>query len=155
MSTVTTVLGTRTQLSGAAAALASLANVTYVLIGTITIVASNKVPADLEIELSATPGTVSGTMPGIYLFAQLSMDGTNFGSGPTSGTTTTDEANLVPIGFLPLNTSAALKRGFFSLAAVCPNFTLPYAVKIIAKNSSGAALASGDVYTQLQTGDIT
>ncbi len=155
MATPTTILGTRTQLSGAAAALALLANATYVLLGTITIAASNKVPNDLLVELSATPGTVAGTTPGVYLFAQLSADGTNYGSGPTTGTTTTNEQNLIPLGFLPLNTSSTIERGFFSLAAVCPNFTLPYSVKLIAKNAAGVALVTGDVYTQVQTGDIT
>jgi hypothetical protein len=147
--------GTRTQLSGAAAALNSLASATYVVLGTITHNASGKTPLDCLVELAATSGTVSGNKQ-LVLFAQPSLDGTNFGTGPTSGTTTTDEPDLVFIGALPLNSNATLQRKIFSLASAFGG-VLPYATKLIAKNDSGAALASSgnDVYTSDITGDLT
>jgi hypothetical protein len=155
MTTAKLAQGTRTQLSGAAAALNSLANVTYVTLGTITHNSSGKTPLDCLVELSATSGTVAGNKQ-LVLFAQMSLDGTNFGSGPTSGTTTTDEQNLVQIGSLPLNSNATLQRKTFSLAAAFGG-VLPFATKLIAKNDSGAALASSgnDVCTMDVTGDLT
>lgn len=155
MSTVKTAQGSRTQLSGAAAALNSLASATYVVLGTLTHNSSGKAPLDVLVELSATPGTVSGNKQ-LVLFAQASLDGTNFGTGPTSGTTTTDETDLHFVGTLPLNTNSTLQRKVFSLAAVFGG-ALPYATKLIAKNDSGAALASSgnDCYTMDITGDVT
>lgn len=147
--------GTRTQLSGAAAAMNSLASATYVVLGTITHNSSGKVPLDCLVELAATSGTVAGNKQ-LVLFAQPSLDGTNFGTGPTSGTTTTDEPDLMFIGTLPLNTNATLQRKIFSLAMPYGG-VLPYASKLIAKNDSGAALASSgnDVYTSDISGDLT
>lgn len=155
MSTVKTAQGSRTQLSGAAAALNSLASATYVVLGTLTHNSSGKAPLDVLVELAVTPGTVAGNKQAV-LFAQPSLDGTNFGTGPTSGTTTTDEPDLVLIGVLPLNTNSALQRKIFSLAAAFGG-VLPYATKLIAKNDSGAALASSgnDLYTMDITGDVT
>lgn len=136
----------RTQLSGAAAALNSLASATYVVLGTITHATND--PLDSKIEVAVTPGTVSGNKQ-LKLFCQASLDGTNFETGPTSGTTTTDEPNLRFIGVLPLGTNAAQQRGVFDLAAAYPSGALPYASKLIAFNDTGAALASSgnDVYT--------
>lgn len=136
----------RTQLSGAAAALNSLASATYVVLGTITHATND--PLDSKVEVYVTPGTVSGNKQ-LVLFAQASLDGTNFETGPTSGTTATDEPNLRCIGVLPLNTNSTQQRGIFDLSAAYPSGSLPYATKIIAKNDSGAALAGSgnDVYT--------
>jgi hypothetical protein len=156
MTTAKLAQTSRTQLSGAAAALNSLANVTYVVLGTITHNSSGKTPLDCLVELAVTPGTVSGNKQ-IILFAQASLDGTNFGTGPTSGTTTTDEPNLIRLGAIPLNTNSTLQRQIFSIAAAMAGSVLPYATKLIAKNDSGAALASSgnDVYTLDETGDLT
>lgn len=156
MTTAKIAQSARTQLSGAAAALNSLASATYVVIGTITHQSGGKVPLDCVVELAVTPGTVAGNKQAI-LFAQASLDGTNFGTGPTSGTTTTDEQNLVRIGALPLNTNATLQRFTFSLAASMPGQILPYASKLIVKNDSGVAFAGSgnDCYTVDNTGDLT
>lgn len=155
MSTVKNAQTTRTQLSGAATALNSLANATYVAIGTITHNSAGKTPVDCLVEVSITPGTVSSSQRAI-VFAQKSLDGTNFQTGPTSGTTTTDESNLTRIGVLPLNSNATLQRDVFSLAQAFGG-TLPFATKIIVKNESGASFAASgnDCYTVDITGDIT
>jgi hypothetical protein len=155
MTTAKLAQGTRTQLSGAATALNSLASATYVALGTVTHNASGKAPLECFVELAITPGTVAGNKQAV-LFAQASLDGTNFGTGPTSGTTTTDESNLVLIGTLPLGTNATLQRKVFSLATSFGG-VLPYATKLIVKNDSGAAFASSgnDVYTLDASGDLT
>lgn len=147
--------GARTQLAGAAAAMNNLANVTYVTLGTITHNSGGKVPLECLVELSVTPGTVAGNKQAV-LFAQVSLDGAAFTSGPASGATVTDEQNLLYIGTLPLATNAALQRRVFSLAL--PNGgVLPFATKLILKNDSGAALAATghDLYMLDVSGDLT
>lgn len=129
----------RTQLSGAAAALNSLASGTYVVLGTITHTTND--PLECKVELKVTPGTVSSNKR-VVLFAQASLDGTNFETGPTSGTTTTDEPNLRYVGELPLNTNSTAQTGIYDLSGAYPSGALPYATKLIAKNETGAALAS-------------
>lgn len=144
MATVTTTNGSRTNLGS----LGTLTNGTYLNVGTLTFDTNN--PLDVEIEVSATPGTVSGNKQ-LLVFAQKSVDGTNFETGPTSGTTTTDEPNLTFVGALPLGTNSTLQRRVFSLAPAF-GYTLPFAAKIIVRNDSGAALASGSVeYSEITT----
>lgn len=144
MATVTQALGSRTNLGS----IGTLANGTYLNVGTLTF-NTNK-PIECFIEVSATPGTVSGNKQ-LVVFAQPSVDGANFGTGPTSGTTTTDEPNLKFIGTLPMNTNSTLQRQVFALSAAFGG-ALPYAAKIIVKNDSGAALASGSVeYSEVTT----
>lgn len=144
MANVTQTVGTRTNLGS----LGTLANVTYVNAGTITFDTANNV--EVLLEVSATPGTVSGNKQ-IVVFAQKSLDGTNFETGPTSGTVTTNEPNLTFIGTVPLPTNSTLQRKTFSLAMAFGG-VLPFACKIICKNDSGAALASGSVeYAEVVT----
>jgi hypothetical protein len=148
--------GARTQLAGAAAALNNLGGVpaNFATIGNVTHNSAGKVPLDCFVELAITPGTVSGNKQAV-LYAQASLDGTNFGTGPASGATATDEANLVFVGTLPLGTNAALQRKTFSLAAAFGG-VLPFATRLIVKNDSGAAFAASghDTYTQDYSGDI-
>lgn len=144
MATVTQQLGSRTNLGS----LGTLAAGTYLNVGTITF-DTNK-PLEVVLEVSSTPGTVSGNKQ-LVVFAQESLDGTNFETGPVSGTSTTDESNLTFIGTVPLNTNSTLQRGVFKLS---PSFggALPFAAKIIVKNDSGVALASGSVeYAEVTT----
>src|SRR4051812_38819124 len=105
----TDVPGSRTLL-GAGTEMNSLANVTYVNNGTITAAGAT----DIVVEVAVTPGTVSGNKQ-VLVFAQLSEDNTNFTTGPSSGTTTTDQVNLKQIGVIPANTNATLQRDMFSL----------------------------------------
>lgn len=144
MATVTQAVGARTNLGS----IGTLANVTYLNVGTINF-NTNK-PVEVQLEVSATPGTVSGNRQ-LVVFAQKSLDGTNFESGPSSGTTTTDETNLTFIGVLPLGTNAVLQRKVFPLAMAFGG-VLPHSARIIVKNDSGAALASGSVeYSEVTT----
>lgn len=156
MATAKLTQGARTQLTGAAAALNGLASATYVVLGTITHNAAGKIPLACSVELFVTPGTVAGNKQ-IVLFGQASLDGTNFGTGPTSGTSAVDETNLVLIGAIPLNTNAVMQRRTFSIELAMPGGVLPFATKLIAKNDSGVALAAtgNDVFTLETSGDIT
>lgn len=142
MATVKQVVGSRTSLT--TSALNSLASATFVSAGTIT--HNTNQPLDVMVEVTATPGTVSGNKQ-LVVFAKISLDGTNFTSGPESGTTTTDEPDLFFVGTVPLNTNSTAQTKTFSLAAALGG-VLPYASKIIVKNDSGAALnaSGGSVY---------
>lgn len=146
MATITSVVGTRTSLT--TSALNSLASATYVNAGTITFNGTDPLGALLEV--AATPGTVSGNKQ-LVVFAQESLDGTNFMTGPTSGTTTTDEPNLRFLGVLPVNTNSTAQTTVIRYPE-----PIPYAAKIIVKNDSGAALAASghSVYYSLITGAV-
>lgn len=136
-------------------ALNSLASATYVSAGTITWLASTLVNLTSKLEVEVTPGTVSGNKQ-VLVFARVSMDGTNFSTGPVSGSSATDEPNLMFIGVIPCNTNATLQRGMFDLAAAFGG-ALPAAAQIIIKNETGAALAASGhaVYHTSVDGDIT
>lgn len=153
MASFTTVLGTRTAFT---ITLNSLANVTYVAATGVDFhnITGSKAPLDIILELEITPGTVAGNKQAL-LFVQISLDGTNFSTGPTSGTTVTDQPNLYRIGALPMNTNATLQRKGFSIVSALG--FVPWSVKPIVFNDSGASFAgSGNAcnYTII-TGDAT
>lgn len=151
MSTITSVQGSRTSLT--TTALNSLASAAYVVAGTLTHNANK--PLDCLIEVTVTPGTVSSNKQ-VVVFAQRSMDGTNFETGPTSGTTTTDEPDLTFIGTVPCNTNSTAQTKVFSLLNAYGGAGLPYASKIIVKNETGASLAASghSVYYAEITGSV-
>lgn len=136
MADITLVVGARTELT--TSALNSLGSATYVSAGTINHTTND--PIDVLVEVAVTPGTVSGNKQ-VLVFAKASLDGTNFSTGPESGTTTTDEPNLMFVGAIPCGTNATLQRGVFSLAAAFGGL-LPQQTRVVIKNDSGAALAS-------------
>lgn len=135
MGAVTISTGTKTTLTSTA--LDSLASATYVEAGTIDVSALN--PLDVIIEVEATPGTVS-SFKQVSVFVQTSLDGVDYSTGPVSGTTTTNEANLKFIGVVPLGTNAQLQRNSFSILAALKS--VPPYFKVICKNETGAALAA-------------
>ena len=142
MATVKQVVGSRTSLT--TSALDSLASATFVSAGTIT--HNTNQPLDVLVEVTATPGTVSGNKQ-LVVYAKASLDGTNQTTGPETGTTVTDEPNLYFVGALPLNTNSTTQTKVFSLAAAYGGL-LPYASEIVLRNDSGAALnaSGGSVY---------
>ena len=105
------------------------------------------IPLDVTLEVECTPSTATTGNKQLILFAKLSLDNINFGSGPESGTTTTNELDLHWIGTLPCNDNSQ-HRKMFSLAG------LPVAryLKLVVKNDMGVALASGTVYRADITG---
>lgn len=147
MATIKVEAGTRTTLT--TSAVNSLASATYVSAGVIDV--SSVDPLDVVVEVEITPGTVSGNKQGV-VFARVSMDGTNYSSGPTSGTTATDEPNLKFLGTVPLNTNAALQRNALSVISAL-GYVPPF-LEIVIKNDSGATVAaSGNaVYYTTYTG---
>ena len=135
MTTITVGAGSRTSLT--TTALNSLASATYVSAGVIDV--STVDPLDVVVEVEATPGTVAGNKQ-LVVFARVSMDGTNYSTGPVSGTTATDEPNLKFLGTVPINTNATLQRNALSVVSAL-GYVPPY-LEIVVKNDSGAALAS-------------
>jgi hypothetical protein len=142
MTTYTLAQGTR---SSSVLNLGTLASATYVTSSAIDLGAT--IPPDVTFELECDPnGTPSGNKQ-LVLFCKFSLDGTNYGSGPESGTTTTEEGDLHYIGAMP-TVDTNTHRKFFSLAG------LPVAryLKLVAKNDMGVALTSGNVYRADITG---
>lgn len=141
MTTLKQVQGTRTALT--VTGLSTLASATYV--ASSAYVANTNQPLDVIVEVDmATTNTPAGNKQ-VVVFVQESLDGTNFRSGPTSGTTTTDEPNLRPLGNIPMNSSGVTEIGTFSIAQALGY--MPYAFKVVLKNDLGVALTSGAVYT--------
>jgi hypothetical protein len=136
MGTATYAQGTR---SSTVLNLGTLASATYVTSSAIDL--GTAIPMDVTFEVEANAnGTPSGNKQ-LVLFAKFSLDNTNYGSGPESGTTATEEADLHFLGVLPMNDTND-HRKFFSLSG------RPIAryLKIVAKNDLGVALTSGNVY---------
>lgn len=147
MATITAIVGTRTSLT--VTGLGTLASATYVTSSAYNITTTD--PLDIIVEVEAATGTTPTGNKQLVVFAKGSLDGTNFGSGPESGTTTTDEPDLHFVGTLPMNTITTTHRKLFSLAAAFGG-VLPQQVKLVLKNDLGVALTSGAVYTSEVTG---
>ncbi len=146
MSTVKQVVGTRT----AVLDLGTLSNANYVT-SSAQATATNQ-PVDVVIEVYGAAGSVGGNQQ-LVVFIKESLDGTNYRSGPESGTTTTDEKNLKPMGSVPVKTASTTERGFFSVFETL-GFVPPY-YKIVVKNDIGAALTSGYVYASEVSNTVT
>lgn len=129
--------------------LSSLANVTYVT-STAAVDLGTPVPLDDLLELAVTVGSVSGNQQ-VLLFVQVSVDGANYTSGPTSGTTVTDQPDLYYVGRVPCNTSSSAHRGVFSLYQALG--FVPRYYKPVVFNDSGAALTAGTMSHTTVKGD--
>ena len=128
--------------------LGTLASATYVTSSAIDLSAT--IPKDVTFEVECDPnGTTTGNKQ-LVLFAKFSLDNTNFGSGPESGTTATEEGDLHPLGVLPC-VDTNTHRKFFNLAG----HPVTRYLKIVAKNDMGVALASGNIYRADITGVST
>lgn len=145
MTTYTLAQGAR---SASILTLGTLAASTYITSSAIDLGAA--IPLDVTIEVECDPnGTPSGNKQ-LLVFAKFSLDNTNWTSGPESGTTATEEADLHFVGSVPTNDTNTHRR-LFSLRG------LPIAryAKIVCKNDLGVALTSGAVYRASITGDST
>lgn len=125
---------------------ATLAAGTYVAGSVIDLSIDIPLFITFEIEANAN-GTPSGNKQ-LVLFLQWSLDNTNFQTGPTSGTTTTEEADLDWGGALPMNDTNDHRKFF----VVYPKGRY---VRPILKNDLGVALTSGNVYRADWTGEST
>lgn len=142
MATVKQIVGTRTSL--AFSGLSTLASATYVRNTTAYDCTTNQ-PLDVIIEVDAATTNTPASNKQLVVFIQESLDGTNFRSGPISGTTTTDEPNLRFIGTLPMNSVTTTQIGTFSLVASLGY--IPNKFYVVIKNELGVALTSGTVFT--------
>lgn len=142
MATFTQAQGTK---SASILNLGTLASATYIASSAIDL--GTSIPLDVTFEVECVPSAATSGSKQLILFAKLSLDNTNFGSGPESGTTTTDEPDLHWIGTLPVNATGT-HRKTFSLSG------LPVAryLKLVVKNDMGVALTSGNVYRADITG---
>lgn len=134
------VLGSRTSLTSSS--FSTLASGNYCASSAYNC-ATNE-PHDVIVEVEcATTGTPASNKQ-VVVFVKESLDGTNFRSGPESGSTTTDERNLQLLGVIPMNSSSTTQRATFSVAnalGYCPD-----QFKIVCKNELGVALTSGAIY---------
>ena len=135
--------GTRTS---AVLALGTLAAATYVTSSAVDLGADVPIFITFEAEANAN-GTPSGNKQ-VVLFIKWSLDNTNFGSGPESGTAATEEADLDFVGVMP-TVDTNDHRKFF----VC--YPKARYFKLVAKNDLGVALTSGNVYRADWTGEST
>lgn len=138
MATTTYTQGAR---SSAVLALGTLASATYVTSAAIDLGASIPFDVVFEVECNAN-GTPTGNKQ-LLLFCKCSLDNSNYGSGPESGTTATEEADLHLIGVLP-TVDTNDHRKFFSLRDA--GVPITRYLKLVAKNDMGVALTSGNVY---------
>ena len=125
--------------------LKTLGSATYITSSAIDLGAD--LPLDVTLEVECDPnGSPTGNKQ-LMIFVKFSLDNSNFGSGPESGTTATEEDDLHYVGRLPTNDTNT-HRKFFSLMG------LPTAryLKIVVKNDMGVALTSGNVYMAAITG---
>lgn len=144
MATVKQIVGTRTSLAYNSTDLSTLASATYVQNTTAYDCTTNQ-PLDVIVEVDvATTNTPSGNKK-VDVFIRDSLDGTNFRSGPTSGTTTTREPNLRFLGSVPLTTASTTEIGTFSILQALGY--VPDSFYIVIKNDLGVALTSGTVFT--------
>jgi len=125
-------------LSTTATSLSTLASGTYLVSTNISHVTNDPLDVLIDVQINTT-NTPTGNKQ-LVVFAQASLDGTNFTSGPTSGTTTTDEPDLYFVGTVPVN-QAGTHRKIFSLAAAYSG-TLPHTSKLVFKNDMGVAITN-------------
>lgn len=124
----------------------TLASATYITGSAVDLSADIPLFITFEVEANAN-GTPSGNKQ-LVLFLKWSLDNTNYQSGPESGTTATEEADLDFAGSLPMNDTNDHRKFF----VVYPKGRY---VKPILKNDLGVALTSGAVYRSDWTGETT
>lgn len=142
MATVKQVVGTRTSLTFSG--LSTLASATYVR-NTTAYACNTNQPLDVIVEVDVeTTNTPTGNKQ-VAVFVQDSLDGTNFRSGPSSGTTATREPNLRLLGVVPVTSASTAEIGTFSVAQALGY--VPHSFYVVVKNDLGVALTGGTVFT--------
>jgi len=139
MTTTNQPLGTTTTLT--VTGLSTLAVATYAVSAALD-VSTNK-PVGLSVIVSVTPNGAPTGNKLIKVFVKPSLDGTTYGSGPETGTTTTDENQLRQIGVVRVTTSSQVATEVFEISQAF-NFQ-PYFQKLIFFNDCGVALSAATV----------
>lgn len=122
--------------------LSTLASGTYAVSSAID--HSTNDPLDVLLYVKANAAVPAGNKQ-LVVFAKGSLDGTNYGSGPESATTTTDEVDLHFVGVLPMTSPANVHAKVFSLASSYGGI-LPRNTKIVIKNDLGTSLQTGNIW---------
>ena len=141
MATVKQVQGTRTALT--IAALATLASATFCASSAYNCTTNQPLDVIVEVDV-ATTNTPAGNKQ-VVVYIQESLDGSNYRSGPTSGTSLTDQPNLKYLGTVPINSSSVTERATFSILQALGY--VPQYFQIVCLNDLGVALTSGSAYT--------
>jgi len=145
MADIRPVVGTNTSLT--VTGLSTLASATYVASNSINLTTND--PEDLLLDATVATTNTPGTNKQVVVFAQVSDDGSNWSTGPSSGTTTTDEPDLYVVGVIAVNTASTNHRKWFSLASALG--FMPKYVRFIFKNDLNVALTSATVnYAEVQ-----
>lgn len=137
MATVKQTVGAKT--ARTVSGLATLANLAYATSANVDNTSAQ--PSDQLVELTVTPGTVSGNKQAL-VFALASLDGTNFQTGANA----TDEQGMTFLGALPLNSNTTAQTKSFSVAVAFGGVLPPY-LRFVVKNESGAAFSSAALST--------
>jgi hypothetical protein len=96
----------------------------------------------VEVSVTIASAPSAGTQAAVY--AQMSLDGTNYQTGPTSGTATTSEPDLRLLGTVPVK-EVGQHTAFFSLIDAF-GFVPPY-FRIVVKNDTGVVFTAGAIFT--------
>lgn len=141
MAVIKQIVGARTTLT--VTGLSTLPSATYVASNSYT--CNTNQPIDVLLEVGITTTNTPAGNKQVVVFVQTSLDGTNYSSGPVSGTVTTDEANLIFVGYVPTNTISVTQTKIVSIFGALGY--VPYAFRVILKNDLGVALTGGTVFT--------
>jgi hypothetical protein len=144
MAVIKQIVGTRISLAYTGTTLSTLASGTYTENTTAYDCTVNQ-PLDVLIEVDATTTNTPTGNTQLVVFISESLDGTNYRSGPTSGTTTTREPNLKFLGTMRITTASQPEIAQFSLVQVLGY--VPAKFFVIIKNDLGVALTAGTVWT--------
>ena len=148
MNIVNPTLGARTNLP--CTGFASLASANYA-VSNPYVCATNK-PIDVVIEVEAATTNVPAGNKLLNVFLKETLDGINYRSGPETGTTTTDERDLLPLGTIRMNSQTTTHRGSFNITQFLGY--VPYGFKVVVKNDLGVTLTSAAMYTTEISGVI-
>lgn len=124
--------------------LSTLASATYVASAVIDNTTNSPVEKMVEVTVGTT-NTPAGNKQ-VCVFAIASYDNSVWQTGPTSGTTTTDEPLLTFLGSIPLQTASVNETKAFPIAVAYGGALPPY-VKIVFKDDLGVALTTGTAAT--------
>lgn len=141
MSTIKSVCGTRTSLT--VTGLGTLASATFVASNAYNCATNG--PLDVAVEVTVATTNAPAGNKQVQVFLSESLDGTNFRSGPTSGTSQTDILDLLPLGQLDLPVTAVTHIKTFSVREKLGYVPLQF--KVILLNDLGVALTTGTVFT--------
>lgn len=148
MATIKQHIGTKTALT--VTGLSTLASGAYVVSEAYN--CSTNDPTNIIVETSAATTNTPASNKQLLVYVKASLDGTNYQSGPESGTTATDETDLTYLGTVFMNSATTTHRKTFSLLQAL-GYVPPY-FKLVFKNELGVALTSASVSVSEQTHEI-